>query len=85
MIAWPDRLRAGLLAGAYRSVPLLRPALSVIWLVAVLGWFSEDSGVTVPAATLPFLLPLVAMILSSVPREGAAAGTGERAPAAAGV
>ncbi len=85
VIAWPDRLRAGLLAGAYRSVPVLRPALSAIWLAAVLGWFSEDSGVTVPAAALPFLLPLAAVILCSVPREGAAAGTGERAPAAAAV
>ena len=81
----PDRLRAGLLAGAYRSVPLLRPALSAIWLVAVLGWFSEDSGVTVPAAALPFLLPLVAVILSAVPRQGAAADAGERAAAAAAV
>lgn len=68
VIASPGRLRAGLLARAYRQVPLLRPALSAIWLIGVLGWFTEDSGVTVPAAALPFLLPLTAVILSSMPR-----------------
>jgi len=36
-----------------------------------MGWLSEDSGVTVPAAALPFLLPLVAVILSAVSRDGA--------------
>jgi hypothetical protein len=71
VLARPDRLRAGLLAGAYQRVALLRPALSAIWLIAVLGWFLEDSGVTVPVAALPFLLPLAAVILSCVPRGGA--------------
>jgi hypothetical protein len=85
VVAWPDRLRARLLAAAYRYVPLLRPALSAVWLVAVLGWFSEDSGVTVPAAALPFLLPLTAVILCSVPCDGATAGIGEREPTAATV
>jgi len=50
-----------------------------------MGWLSEDSGVTVPAAALPFLLPLVAVILSAVSRDGAPAGTGERGPAGAAV
>src|SRR6266702_5018071 len=65
-VGWPARMRAGLLARAYRQVPLLRAALSAIWLVGVLGWFAEDSGVTVPAAALPLVLPLVVVILSSV-------------------
>ena len=68
VVAWPARLGAGLLAGAYQRISLLRPALTAIWLIGVLGWLFEDSGVTVPAAALPFLLPLVAVILSSVPR-----------------
>jgi len=51
----------------------------------LMGWLSEDSGVTVPAAALPFLLPLVAVILSAVSRDGAPAGTGERGPAGAAV
>jgi hypothetical protein len=64
---------------------LLRPALSAIWLIGVLGWLSEDSGVTVPAAALPFLLPLAAAILLSVPSDSDQAGTGKREPAAATV
>lgn len=85
VVARPAMLRAERLAVAYRVIPLLRPAFSAIWLVGVLGWLSEDSGVTVPAAALPFLLPLVAVILSSVPRDGTPAGTGARGPAAAAV
>jgi hypothetical protein len=68
VLARPARFGAGLLAQACQSIPLLRPALTAIWLIGVLGWLFEDSGVTVPAAALPFLLPLVAVILSSVPR-----------------
>jgi hypothetical protein len=67
VLARPARFGAGLLAQACQSIPLLRPALTAIWLIGVLGWLFEDSGVTVPAAALPFLLPLVAVILSSVP------------------
>ena len=85
VIARPALLRAERLAEAYRAIPLLRPALTAIWLIGVLGWLFEDSGVTVPAAALPFLLPLVAVILSSVPRDGAPAGTSAREPAAATV
>ena len=36
---------------------------------AVLGWFASDSGVTVPAAALPLVLPLMVVILSSLPAE----------------
>jgi len=43
---------------AYAAEPLMRPLLGVIWLLPVLGWFADDSGVIVPAAVLPFALPL---------------------------
>jgi len=39
----------------------------------------------VPAAALPFLLPLVVVILSTVSRDGAPAGADERETAAAAV
>jgi hypothetical protein len=38
--------------------PLLRPLLGVLWLLPLLGWLADDSGVIVPAAALPFALPL---------------------------
>jgi hypothetical protein len=43
---------------AYAAEPLLRPVLAVLWLMPVLGWFADDSGVIVPAAALPLALPL---------------------------
>jgi hypothetical protein len=83
MVAWPGRLRCALLVRAYERIPLLRAALSAMWLIAVLGWFAEDSGVTVPAAGLPLVLPLMVVILSSVPGEsGGLPGTAD--PAAVG-
>ena len=66
-IFWPARFRVGSLVRGYQSIPLLRTILGAIWLVAVLGWFAEDSGVTVVAAELPLVLPLIAVILSSLP------------------
>ena len=39
--------------GVSPTLPLLRPALAAMWLVAVLGWIADDSGVTVPAAAIP--------------------------------
>jgi hypothetical protein len=65
--AWPERLWCRLLARAYRQIPVLKPALAAVWLTAVLSWFAEDSGITVPAAALPFVLPLIVVILSSLP------------------
>jgi hypothetical protein len=73
----PGWLGCRLLARAYRQIPVLKPALVAVWLTAVLSWFVEDSGVTVPAAALPFVLPLMVVILSSLPaedRKQAAAG-----------
>ena len=43
---------------AYAAEPLMRALMGVIWLLPVLGWLADDSGVIVPAAVLPFALPL---------------------------
>jgi hypothetical protein len=50
---------------AYAAEPLLRPILAVLWLMPVLGWFADDSGVIVPAAALPLALPLAIGLLSA--------------------
>jgi len=39
--------------------------MGVIWLMPVLGWLADDSGVIVPAAVLPFALPLGIGILAA--------------------
>ena len=36
------------------------------WLVLMIGWLADDSGVIVPAAALPFAVPLVVSIAVSV-------------------
>jgi hypothetical protein len=50
---------------AYAAEPLLRPMLAVLWLMPVLGWFADDSGVIVPAAALPLALPLAIAALAA--------------------
>ena len=50
---------------AYRAEPLLRPVMGVLWLMPVLGWLADDSGVIVPATVLPFALPLGIAILAT--------------------
>jgi hypothetical protein len=50
---------------AYEAQPLLRPIMGVLWLMPVLGWFADDSGVIVPAAALPLALPLGIAILAA--------------------
>jgi len=66
MIAWPARLRLTALADALGRARLLRPVLTSIWLVAVLGWLADDSGVIVAAFALPFVLPLAIAVVSGV-------------------
>jgi hypothetical protein len=61
--AW-FRLRSAALAFAAR--PLLRTAMGLLWLMLVLGWLADDSGVIVPASALPFALPLVFAVLAAV-------------------
>ena len=82
MLVWPARLGLRPLTAAYRELPLLRPLFTAIWLIGLLGWFANDSGITVAGAALPFALPLAIGIVSSVPvapdatgREGSAPGT----------
>jgi hypothetical protein len=71
----PGRFGAGALTRAWQTVPLLKVSLATIWLMAVLGWFAEDSGVGVPGATLPFILPLAIAIVAG------AASRDDEAPA----
>jgi hypothetical protein len=58
MLAWPDAMRQNSLVVAIRRERLIRPALFAVWLAVVLGWFADDSGVSVVAAALPIALPL---------------------------
>lgn len=63
LMLWrPSWFRLTTLPRAYSAAPptgpLLRPLLWVLWLMPVLGWLADDSGVIVPAAVLPFALPL---------------------------
>jgi hypothetical protein len=37
----------------------------VLWLMPVLGWLADDSGVIVPATALPIALPLGIAILAA--------------------
>jgi len=64
----PEWFRVGALTRARQTVPLLGISLAAIWVVAVLGWFAEDSGVAVPGAMLPLVLPLAIAIVASAPQ-----------------
>jgi hypothetical protein len=66
----PQWFLAGALNRARQAVPLLGISLTAIWVVAVLGWFAEDSGVAVPGAMLPLVLPLAIAIVASAPQGG---------------
>ena len=50
---------------AYAAQPLMRVIIGVLWLMPVLGWFADDSGVIVPAAALPLALPLGIAVLAT--------------------
>ncbi|HLX49250.1 MAG TPA: hypothetical protein VKS82_13050 [Streptosporangiaceae bacterium] len=73
MLLRPSWFAIKTLPRAWANRPLLRVILAAIWLVAVLCWFAEDSGVTVVASGLPFTLPLAI-------GAAAAACTGTRTP-----
>jgi hypothetical protein len=62
----PAALRLRLLPEAFAASPLLRALLVLSWLVLVIGWFADDSGVIVPAAALPFVAPLAIAMAASV-------------------
>jgi len=58
---------------AYAAEPLLRAIMGVLWLLLVLGWLADDSGVIVPAAALPIALPLgIAILAAFAGRAGSA-------------
>ncbi|HKB31681.1 MAG TPA: hypothetical protein VKD26_12710, partial [Streptosporangiaceae bacterium] len=69
LLARPRWFGARWLPGIWARAPLLRPTMAAIWVVAVLGWLADDSGVTVAAAALPFALPLAIAIHAAVPGE----------------
>jgi hypothetical protein len=50
---------------AYAAEPLLPAVMGVLWLLPVLGWLADDSGVIVPASALPIALPLGIAILAA--------------------
>jgi hypothetical protein len=54
----PAALRLRTLEAAFTALPLLRALAWLTWLVLVIGWFADDSGVIVPAVALPFAVPL---------------------------
>jgi hypothetical protein len=62
----PSALRLRTLSAAFASAPAVRAVACLCWLVLMIGWLVDDSGVIVPAAALPFALPLVVSIAVSV-------------------
>jgi hypothetical protein len=65
-LARPAGLRLRTLAAAFTALPLLAVLAWLAWLVLVIGWFADDSGVVVPAVALPFAVPLMIALASSV-------------------
>ena len=66
MLAAPGRLRLRMAAAAMAAQPVLRPLLTAIWLIGVLGWLANDSGVTVTSAALPLAVPMVIAIVTGI-------------------
>jgi hypothetical protein len=62
----PSSLRLRTLPRAFEAAPVLRTVAWLCWLVLILGWLADDSGVIVPAAALPFAVPLVISMAASV-------------------
>jgi hypothetical protein len=71
LMLWrPAWFRLTTLPLAYAAKPLLEPLLWVLWLLPVLGWLADDSGVIVAATALPFVLPLGIAIAATVAYQG---------------
>jgi hypothetical protein len=69
----PSSLRLRTLPRAFEAAPALRTVAWLCWLVLVIGWLADDSGVIVPAVALPFAVPLVvsmAVAVSAAPVGG---------------
>ena len=62
----PSALRLRTLAEAFGSAPSVRTVAWLCWLALMIGWLADDSGVIVPAAALPFAVPLVVAVAVSV-------------------
>jgi len=82
MLLRPSWFRIRSLPRGYSAEPLIGITLAMMWLVCVLGWFADDSGIIVPATTLPLALPLGFALLAGVPLGGDDAA--ERGPAITG-
>jgi hypothetical protein len=67
---------------AFAAEPLLAAVLGAMWLMPVLGWFADDSGVIVPATVLPFGLPLGIGLLAATAYQGGKARYRETASTA---
>src|SRR3984957_6637154 len=70
----PAALRLRTVSDAFAAFPLLRLLAWLCWLVLVIGWFADDSGVIVPAAALPFAVPLTIAMAASFSRAPVGAG-----------
>jgi hypothetical protein len=70
----PGVLRPRLLADAFAARPSLRTLAWLSWLVLVLGWAADDSGVVVPAVALPFAAALTVGLAAAVTASAGAAG-----------
>ena len=66
----------------YAAEPLLAITLAMMWLVGVLGWFADDSGIAVPGAALPLALPLGIALVAGIPLTAEAVAS--RGPAVTG-
>jgi hypothetical protein len=62
----PASLRLRTLPQAFEAAPTLGTVAWLCWLVLVIGWLADDSGVIVPAVALPFVLPLVVSMVVAV-------------------
>ena len=62
----PSSLRLRTLPRAFAAAPALRTVAWLCWLALVIGWLADDSGVIVPAAALPFAVPLVVSMAVAV-------------------
>lgn len=85
LMLWrPSWFRLSTAPRAYRAEPRLPAVLGILWLMPVLGWFADDSGVIVAAAALPFGLPLGIALLSAAAYQDLTAGYLGSAAAGAG-
>jgi hypothetical protein len=58
---------AVVLGSGVALLALFATTLAMMWLVCVLGWVADDSGIIVPATALPLALPLGFALLAGVP------------------